>query len=410
MGDLQNSKSVPASITAIVPTYNRARYLATAIDSVLNQTHRPAQVIVVDDGSVDATPEILKAYGTRIEAIRKANGGKASALNLALRHARGEFIWIFDDDDVALPHALEGMAHTLAEHPECAFAYGSHDHLVDSENGQARVVQPDLRIDRSLDFRLSVLERCYIFQPAMLVRRAVFDAVGPFNEALVRSQDYEMLIRITRRFAGVDVGSILFHQRQHSGPRGSAASPVAKRKIASAWMRYDDMIFSHVYRTYPLSEYLVDRINGKLSPIETRSALLERACIMARKGMWSHAASDLKAFSALLPSSAELSVTPSESTTLRRFFGPYSYADHKLAQSGAFFRALRTSFPARVRWNIAANLLAPILGELVYSIRNGHVRYFLGTARKCIVFSSMYLRARRLRNEPIGMITGMESR
>ena len=196
MGDLQNSKSVPASITAIVPTYNRARYLATAVDSVLDQTLRPAEVLVVDDGSVDETREILKAYGTRIVAIHKSNGGKASALNLALKHARGQFIWIFDDDDVAISYALETMADALAKHPECGFAYGSHDHLVESDSGQPSVVQPDLRIDKSLDFRLSVLERCYIFQPAMLVRRAVFDAVGLFNEALIRSQDYDMLMRM----------------------------------------------------------------------------------------------------------------------------------------------------------------------------------------------------------------------
>jgi glycosyltransferase involved in cell wall biosynthesis len=406
LDDLRNSKSVAPVITAIVPTYNRARYLATAIDSVLNQTLRPAEVLVVDDGSVDETREILKAYGTRIEAIHKTNGGKASALNLALKHARGEFIWIFDDDDVALPDALEKMFDALAEHPERAFAYGLHDHLVESDSGQFRVAQPDLRIDKSLDFRLSVLERCYIFQPAMLVRRAVFDSVGPFNEALVRSQDYEMLMRITRRFSGVDVGSTLFHQRQHAGPRGSVASPVAKGKVASAWIRYDDMIFSHVYATYPLSEYLADRNKGELSPAEKRSAVLQRACIMARKGLWSHGAADLKTFSALR-SGAEL--TLSESTTLRRFFGPYSYADHKLSESGVFFCALRNSFPARVRWKIAANLLAPILGELRYSIRKGHVRYFLGTARKCLVFSSMYLRAGHWRDEPIGAITGMES-
>ena len=140
MGDLRNLKSVPATITAIVPTYNRARYLATAIDSVLDQTLRPAEVLVVDDGSVDETREILKTYGARIQAIHKTNGGKASALNLALKNARGEFIWIFDDDDVALPDALEKMFNALAEHPESAFAYGSHDHLVESDSGQFRVV------------------------------------------------------------------------------------------------------------------------------------------------------------------------------------------------------------------------------------------------------------------------------
>ena len=117
------------------------------------------------------------------------------------------------------------------------------------------------------------------------------------------------------------------------------------------------MIFSHVYATYPLSEYLADRNDGELSPSEKRSALLERACIMARKGMWSHAAADLKAFSTLLRSNAKPSVTPSELPTLRRFFGPFSYADHKLSESGVFFGALRNSFPARVRWKIAANLL-----------------------------------------------------
>lgn len=406
----RNSMYAPRGISAIVPTYNRARYLSKSIDSLLNQTFPPHELIVVDDGSVDSTGEILKKFGDRIQVIHKANGGKASALNAGLKEARGEFIWIFDDDDVALPDCLEKLFTALQTHPECGFSFGSYDHLIETSNKETKIVDPDLRIDKSIDFRLSVLERCFVFQAGMLVRRSVFDAVGPFNEAMIRSQDYEMLLRITRQFSGVDVNSIVFHYRQHSGMRGPAKASVAKGQVVSAWIKYDDLIFSKVYETYPLAEYLPARHGGEMSAAETRHALLERSCIMARKGMWNHAAADLNAYAALAEASAPKTAVDSERRILRRFFGPYSYADSRLAQSDALFNVIREISSSRLRRTIAAELLNPILRELGYGIRRGYVRYVLGTARKCLLFTFKYLTAQTRRREGIDVMSRMESR
>jgi glycosyltransferase involved in cell wall biosynthesis len=410
LGEPRNSKYVPQAISAIIPTYNRAWYVAEAINSVLNQTLPPHEVIVVDDGSVDSTREVLKSFGSRIHVIRKSNGGKSSALNVGLAHARGEFIWIFDDDDVALPDCLGRLFVALTEHPNCSFAYGSYDHLIEGPAGETEVVDPGLQIDKGVEFRLSVLERCYIFQPGMLVRRSVFDEVGPFNEAMIRSQDYEMLLRITRRFSGVDVDSVVFHQRQHAGIRGTENAPVAKGKVEATWIKYDDLIFSRVYETYPLSEYLPTPRDGDLSDAEARYALLERSCIMARKGMWSRSAADLKEYAGLVCAKGPFAIERSERPILRRFFGPFSYADSKLAESDEFFSVVREISPRGLRWRIAAELLTPIAGELGYGIRRGYVRYVLGTTRKCLLFLTKYLGARRRRDQTVGVVSGMESR
>jgi len=352
----------------------------------------------------------LKGFGDNIRVIHKANGGKSSALNAGLEKAHGEFIWVFDDDDVALPNCLGKLFVALAENPDCGFSYGSYDHLVEIHEGSTEVVDPGLQIDKRIDFRLSVLERCYIFQPGMLVRRSVFDEVGPFNEAMVRSQDYEMLLRITRRFSGVNVNSIVFHQRQHGGVRGTGNTPVAKGKMESAWIKYDGLIFSQIHRTYPLAEYLPSPRAGELSTAEARYALLERSCIMARKGLWHEAAADLEKYVALVRSEKSITISGTEKPILRRFFGPYSYADATLAESDEFFSVIHDILPRRLRWRIALELLAPIVRELGYGIRRGYTRYVLGTTRKCLVFLTKYLGARRKRDLTIGAVRRMESR
>jgi len=96
-----------SDVTAVIATCNRAHYLGEALDSVLRQTMPPAQVIVVNDGSTDATEAVLGRYGERIEVINQENGGKSRALNRAMAKVRGEYLWIFDDDDIAVPQSLE---------------------------------------------------------------------------------------------------------------------------------------------------------------------------------------------------------------------------------------------------------------------------------------------------------------
>src|ERR1035437_4414559 len=100
-----------ADVCVIVPTFNRSQYLGEAIDSILNQTRPPAEIIVVDDGSTDKTSDVAKSYGDRIKYVWKENGGKPAAINLALRLAQADYVIIADDDDIMFP---SGLGHLLA--------------------------------------------------------------------------------------------------------------------------------------------------------------------------------------------------------------------------------------------------------------------------------------------------------
>ena len=109
---------VASAVTVIVPTFNRASMLQQCIDSVLNQTAKPLEIIVVDDGSTDATATLAKEFPPVVRYLAKRNEGKAAALNFALPFARGEWIWFFDDDDVALPRSIEVRLHAISERPD----------------------------------------------------------------------------------------------------------------------------------------------------------------------------------------------------------------------------------------------------------------------------------------------------
>src|SRR5580700_10410124 len=99
------------AVTAIIPLYNGAEFIAQALESVLCQTVRPAKIIVIDDGSTDNGPDIVGSLGYThdIALIRKPNGGQASARNLGIRHARTPLIALLDQDDIWYPNHLEEL-------------------------------------------------------------------------------------------------------------------------------------------------------------------------------------------------------------------------------------------------------------------------------------------------------------
>jgi glycosyltransferase involved in cell wall biosynthesis len=103
------SMSEPILVSVVVDSYNYARYLGQAVDSALGQTYPHTEVIVVDDGSTDGSWQIVASYGDRVRALRKANGGKASAFNAGFEMSRGRVVWFLDSDDALLPRAVEGV-------------------------------------------------------------------------------------------------------------------------------------------------------------------------------------------------------------------------------------------------------------------------------------------------------------
>lgn len=190
------------SIAVIIPTYNRARFIGRAIESALDQSSPAQELIVVDDGSTDETRSELARFGDRIKVIRlDSNRGVAVARNVAIRAARADWIAPLDSDDHWRPDKLKNQRAYLAERP--------FYQIVQSEEIWLRSgvrVNPK-RKHRKLDgfiFEES-LKLTLISPSAVLMKRALLDVVGYFNETMRACEDYELWLRITRDFpVGLD--------------------------------------------------------------------------------------------------------------------------------------------------------------------------------------------------------------
>lgn len=157
--------TMPDLVSVIIPTYNRARLVCRAIDSALCQTHPAVEVIVIDDGSTDDTPDRLAAYGGRIRLLRQANAGVCAARNAGLAAARGAFIGFLDSDDEWLAWKLSAQLAAFRAHPDLQLA--ATDAMVVDREGH-------LLFDRCL-------RRYYRASYACLPEQALFETVSDLD-------------------------------------------------------------------------------------------------------------------------------------------------------------------------------------------------------------------------------------
>jgi glycosyltransferase involved in cell wall biosynthesis len=204
--------------SVIIPTFNRERLVARAVESVLAQTLPPDEVIVIDDGSTDGTHDALAVFGNRIRYIFQPNAGVSAARNHGLREATGRYVGFLDSDDEWLPHKLERQVAFLESHPEIDFVGcpGTTDD---------RVVPLNLFRDPSQQFR-QFLIRPYFANPSRyLVRRECFEKFGLFDESMRCAEDWELWLRFLHhgcRFAALDDPLMVYHVM----PDALSADPV----------------------------------------------------------------------------------------------------------------------------------------------------------------------------------------
>ena len=200
-------------ISVVIPCFNHADFLPEAIGSVLTQNYPNFEVIVVDDGSTDNTPEIVRRYPS-VRYVYQENAGLSVARNTGLQHSRGGFLVLLDADDRLLPHALETGVSCIREHPECAFVSG-HCRVIDS-NGTILPSPRQLRVENEHYLKL-LRGGSYIWCPAtVLYQRYIFDFVHGFNVALSPAADYEFYLRVTRDFPVYSYDEVVAEYRQHS--------------------------------------------------------------------------------------------------------------------------------------------------------------------------------------------------
>lgn len=181
-----------ARVSVIIPVHNGAATLAEAIDSALGQTFADLEVIVVDDGSTDATPDVLGRYGARITVVNRpdpqARRGSSAARNAGAKAATGELLAFLDADDTWRQGMVARTVAALDAHPDCVLAYCNLG-IVDSEGRAlgANIIGPAFDHPPALD---EMLRHPWPIMPsAVVVRRSVFDAVGGFVEELGTSFD-----------------------------------------------------------------------------------------------------------------------------------------------------------------------------------------------------------------------------
>ena len=181
-------------VSVVIPCYNSARYLAETVESVLAQTYARIEVILVDDGSTDATPEIARSYP--VQYVYQANRGISAARNTGVVHSRGEYVQFLDHDDRLLPTAIEVGVKYLEERPECAMAIGEHRYI--QADGTAIGYSHKHAVGR--DHYAELLEHNFIETPcSVLHRRSALDLTGLFAEEVQGAEDYELYLRTARQ-------------------------------------------------------------------------------------------------------------------------------------------------------------------------------------------------------------------
>lgn len=216
-------------VSIVIPVYNGSNYMREAIDSALAQTYKNIEVIVVNDGSNDGgkTETIAKSYGDRIRYFKKENGGVATALNLAIKKAEGEYISWLSHDDVYYPHKVEAQIAQLASGEKDIVLYGDFD-IIDGESRLKRSIRKGYVDPDHFRFALTISHP--IHGCTALVPKRCFEEFGFFDETLRTTQDYDMWFRMAKKYRFVHMPIKLIKSRSHAqqGTRAMKALRIAE--------------------------------------------------------------------------------------------------------------------------------------------------------------------------------------
>jgi glycosyltransferase involved in cell wall biosynthesis len=195
------NSSLPV-ISIILPTYNRAKTISRAINSLLEQTYQDYEIIIVDDASEDETKEIVKGFADeKIRYIQcKQNKGRGAARNLGIQESRGKFIAFQDSDDEWLPKKLEKQIKVFfTAEPELGVVYSDMTRIT-KDGTEKYYKSPIIQQDRIIDPDTKYYAVYGIGIQSTLIRKECFERAGCFNENFLRFEDAELFIRLSQYY------------------------------------------------------------------------------------------------------------------------------------------------------------------------------------------------------------------
>ncbi len=204
-------------VSVVIPAFDSERFIGEAIESVLAQTYSPVELIVVDDGSSDRSAEVAGAY-PEATVIVQENSGPSAARNRGAAAARGEFLAFHDSDDAMTPDKLAVQVGRMLDDPGVGCVLAEQDLLVEPgaelpfwvEGSEVPTVMPPRPPE--------LADEPMVHPMTMVVRREVFERVGPFDESMRAAEDFDWLMRATEE--GVEIArlsQVLLRRRVHAG-------------------------------------------------------------------------------------------------------------------------------------------------------------------------------------------------
>ena len=199
------------TVTAVIPTYNRARLLGRAIESVLGQTRPVDELIVIDDGSTDETREVVARYGDRVRYIFQGNRGVSAARNRGIEEAHSAWIAFLDSDDEWLLNKIELQCGAVQLHPDAALCYASYWWIDIAGTTKLKPCTP-------VDGLWPAIRMGNLFPPSVVMaQRCALERVGGFNERLRAGEDWDLFIRMAAQYSFVSVDEPLLRYYELPG-------------------------------------------------------------------------------------------------------------------------------------------------------------------------------------------------
>jgi glycosyltransferase involved in cell wall biosynthesis len=196
-------------VSVIIPTHNRASLVMEAVESVLSQTYRDFEVVVVDDGSTDDTADVLKPHHGHVRYVHQPHRGVSAARNVGIQFAKGEFLAFLDSDDLWVKSKLEEQMTVMQQRPSYKLVYTDEIWI----HRGVRINQGKRHRKYSGWIFDKVLPLCIISFSSVLMRREVIRDVGPLDESLPVCEDYDYWIRVAARYPVLFLDKLLLVKR-----------------------------------------------------------------------------------------------------------------------------------------------------------------------------------------------------
>ena len=221
------------SISVIIPAYNSGKYIKAAIDSVLIQSYKPLEIIIIDDGSTDNTETVIRSYGDKVVYCHQENAGSGKARNTGIKLAKGDWIAFLDSDDYWYEDHLKKLIARLSTNKKADMVYGAQRYVHEDGTPCAEKHQQD-NFPEGWIFA-DMFEANYVSTPAVVVRRSLLQQLGGFSESpsLRNGQDNDLWLRISANSLILSEPDVVFDYRRHSNNRTLDHRNMIKGRLAA---------------------------------------------------------------------------------------------------------------------------------------------------------------------------------